>query len=403
MAMSEIRRWRSSMVGRDRREPHRTATPLELLFDLCFVVAVAQAGAELHHGLAEGHAGPAVLGYAMVFFAIWWAWMNFTWFASAYDTDDIPYRLFTLVQIAGVLVLAAGVPAAFERLDYVTVTIGYTIMRGAGVCQWVRAGWEHPEGRQTAFRYASSVGICQVGWLVRLALPPPFGAIAFPVLVAAELAGPVWAERAGPGTPWHPAHVAERYGLFTLIVLGESVLASTVAVQDAIASHGLSAGLLVLAGGGLLLVFGLWWTYFKRPAAHALQSLGQSQWWAFVWGYAHYGVFASAAALGAGLQAAAETASHASHLEPAGAAFAVAVPVAIYLALVGALQAWMYRRRSVAARLLAAAVLVLAAAAVAPVGGLPAAVLVMGLLVTAVISLDVLEAEWRLRHRGDVR
>jgi low temperature requirement protein LtrA len=396
--MSEIRRWRSPMVGRDRHESHRTATPLELLFDLCFVVAVAQAGAELHHGLAEAHPGPAVLGYAMVFFAIWWAWMNFTWFASAYDTDDIPYRILTLVQIAGVLVLAAGVPAAFERLDYVTVTIGYTIMRAAGLCQWLRAGWEHPEGRPTAFRFAIAIGVCQVGWLVRLALPPPIGAIAFPVLVAAELAGPVWAERSGPGTQWHPEHVAERFGLFTLIVLGESVLASTVAVQEAIASHGLSAGLLALAGGGLLLVFGLWWTYFKRPAARALRALRPNQWSAFVWGYTHYGVFASAAALGAGLQAAAETVNHASHLEPLGAAFAVAVPVAIYLALVGALQAWLYRMRAVAARLVVTAALVLVAAALAPAAGLPAAVLVMGLLVTAVIALDVVEAERRLRR-----
>ncbi|MDR0358763.1 MAG: low temperature requirement protein A [bacterium] len=393
--MSETRRWRSPMIGRDRAEPNRTATPLELLFDLCFVVAVAQASAELHHGLAAGQAAPALLGYVMVFFAVWWAWMNFTWFASAYDTDDIPYRILTLVQIAGVLVLAAGVPAAFERLDYLTVTIGYTIMRSAGLGQWLRAGWEHPEGRRTAFRYAFAVGVCQVGWLVRLALAPPLGEIAFPVLVAAELAGPVWAEGTGRMTPWHPEHVAERFGLFTLIVLGESVLASTVAVQEAIATHGLSAGLLVVAGGGLLLVFGLWWTYFKRPAGEALRTSG---WWAFVWGYAHYGVFASAAALGAGLQAAAETVNHASHLEPAGAAFAVGVPVAVYLALVGVLQSWMYRRRPVAVRLAGTAVLVLAAAAVSPVAGLPAAVLAMGLLVTAVISLDVLEAELRLRR-----
>jgi low temperature requirement protein LtrA len=64
----------------------------------------------LHHAAANDHLGDGVLGYAMVFFAIWWAWMNFTWFASAYDTDDIPYRLTTLVQIAGALILAAGVP-----------------------------------------------------------------------------------------------------------------------------------------------------------------------------------------------------------------------------------------------------------------------------------------------------
>ncbi|MBO0706239.1 MAG: hypothetical protein J2P39_13020, partial [Candidatus Dormibacteraeota bacterium] len=92
------------------------------------------------------------------------------------------------------------------------------------------------------------------------------------------------------------------------------------------------------------------------------------------------------------------TVNHASRLEPAGAAFAVGVPVAIYLALVGVLQSWMYRRRPLAARVVGTAVLVLAAAAAAPVAGLPAAVLVMGLLVTAVISLDVVEAELRLRR-----
>ncbi|MQA98293.1 MAG: low temperature requirement protein A, partial [Streptosporangiales bacterium] len=95
-----------------------------MLFDLCFVVAVAQAAAELHHGLAEVHVGPALLGYVLVFFAIWWAWMNFTWFASAYDTDDVPYRVLTLVQIAGVLVLAAGVPDAFLHYDFTLPTIG---------------------------------------------------------------------------------------------------------------------------------------------------------------------------------------------------------------------------------------------------------------------------------------
>ena len=104
--------WYRPMVARPTDEEHRSATVLELFFDLCFVVAVAQAASALHHEVAEDHVGDGVVGYAMVFFAIWWAWMNFTWFASAYDTDDIPYRLTTLVQIAGALILAAGVPEA---------------------------------------------------------------------------------------------------------------------------------------------------------------------------------------------------------------------------------------------------------------------------------------------------
>ncbi len=75
----------------------------------------------------------------MVFFAIWWAWMNFTWFASAYDVDDVPYRLLALVQMGGVLVLAAGVPSAFEHQDFFGITLGYFIMRIGLVAQWVRA------------------------------------------------------------------------------------------------------------------------------------------------------------------------------------------------------------------------------------------------------------------------
>ena len=81
--------WHVPMAGRDPEEPYRSSTPLELLFDLCFVVAVAQAAGALHHDLVEARSATASW-LSFVFFAIWWPWMNFTWFASAYDTDDVP-------------------------------------------------------------------------------------------------------------------------------------------------------------------------------------------------------------------------------------------------------------------------------------------------------------------------
>ncbi|MCI0435913.1 MAG: low temperature requirement protein A, partial [Gemmatimonadetes bacterium] len=102
------------MAARSPDEPHRVATPLELFFDLVFVVAIAQAGSGLHHAVADGHPVEGLIGYLLVFFAVWWAWMNFTWFASAYDRGDVPYRLAVLVQMAGALILAAGIPAMFE-------------------------------------------------------------------------------------------------------------------------------------------------------------------------------------------------------------------------------------------------------------------------------------------------
>ena len=82
--------------------------------------------------------------YLLAFFAIWWAWMNFTWFASAYDCDDAPYRLLTLVQMSGVLVLAAGVHGMFEDQDYRVAVVGYVIMRLAMVAQWARAARLRP-------------------------------------------------------------------------------------------------------------------------------------------------------------------------------------------------------------------------------------------------------------------
>ena len=142
----QSRPWWRTMTARDPWQEHRAATPLELLFDLCFVAAVSQAATMLHHALTEGHIGTGVLGYFMVFFAIWWAWVNFTWFASAYDTDDGPYRVLTLVQMAGVLVLAAGIPAALDEYDFTVITFGYVLMRVAMVAQWLRAAREHPEG-----------------------------------------------------------------------------------------------------------------------------------------------------------------------------------------------------------------------------------------------------------------
>ncbi|MGW6503367.1 low temperature requirement protein A, partial [Nonomuraea angiospora] len=301
------------MAGRDPAEPHRVATPLELLSDLCFVVAVAQASASLHHSLSEGHAGTGVLGYAMVFFAIWWAWMNFTWFASAYDTDDASYRLLTFVQMAGVLLLAAGTPRAFQDRDFELVTLGYVIMRVALVLLWLRAAHGHAEGRRSALRYAFGVAVVQVGWIARLALPEQLGLTAFLVLVLAELAVPVWAERFS-STSWHPHHIAERYGLFTIIVLGESILAATIAIQTGL-DRRLDVGpLLLVACSGMVIVFAMWWLYFSRTA-HLFLTSSKA---AFSWGYGHYLIFSSAAAIGAGLAVSVDFDTHEAHIGPFG-------------------------------------------------------------------------------------
>ncbi len=105
------------MVGRDPHEGHRSASPLELLFDLTFVVAFAQAGDQLAHYIAEGHIGTAIGGFSFIVISICWAWINYTWFASAFDTDDWFHRILTMVQMVGVIILALGIPAVFASID----------------------------------------------------------------------------------------------------------------------------------------------------------------------------------------------------------------------------------------------------------------------------------------------
>jgi low temperature requirement protein LtrA len=318
---SAVLRW--PLPPRDPGEEHRASTPLELLFDLCFVVAVGQAAARLHHAVGAAHVAHGLVGYLSVFFAIWWAWMNFSWFASAYDQDDVLYRLLTLVQMSGVLVLATGVDAAFEQEDFTRVTVGYVIMRVPMILQWFRAAAGDPVRRTVALRYAFGLILTQLGWVTRLALPHSLAVASFLVLVAVEVSVPLWAERGGPMTPWHPEHIAERYGEFTLIVLGESVLATMVAAKTLPVSWTTAA-----AGvGGMLLLFSIWWSYFDPPGSTQMRLTEETTW---LWGYGHLPIFAAVAALGAGLSVAAEELAHEAHLSAMGAAYAVAVPVCVY-------------------------------------------------------------------------
>ena len=322
------------MSARDAHEAHRTSSPLELLFDLTFVVAIAQVADELGKEIAKGHALAGIIPFIMVFFAIWWAWLNFTWFASAYDSDDVPYRLLVLLQMGGVLVLAAGVPAAFEHQNFFGITLGYCIMRIALVAQWVRAAVENPDGRTTAIRYAVGVGIIQLLWLSRLLLPTNAANqwwtvyLAFFVLVILEGFVPYWAERTGM-TTWHPHHIAERYGLFTIILLGETI--AVLALGDSkVVTAGDRVGPLIAVGiSSLVLIFALWWLYFLQPSG---DGLAQNRAGSFFWGYGHYFVFAGLASLGAGLEVVVTSAGGHSVVAPETAAWSVGIPVALYLA-----------------------------------------------------------------------
>lgn len=324
------------MKPRDRHEPHRAATSLELLFDLVSVIAIASASAGLHHAIAKGHFAGGIIQFSAAFFGIWWAWINYTWFASAYDNDDTLFRLLTMVIMGGALVMASGITAFFESTDLTLMVVGYVIMRLAMVALWLRAARHDLAGRRTALWYAAGFAIAQAYW-VALLFAQPLSGLLFYVLFALgatlELSVPAIAERQGT-TPWHRHHIIERYGLLTIIVLGETLLSGSMALRQV--SEGFDKTLVAIALLALTIVFSMWWLYFAKEEQLETNKLSS----VLIWGYGHILIFASGAAVGAGFAVLVDIVTDHAEIGLLAGNYAVAIPVALYL-----LGLWFVRDR----------------------------------------------------------
>lgn len=332
------------MTGRDPHESGRAATNLELLFDLTFVIAFGAAASELAHFLAAGYVEEGIVGFAFAIFAVSWAWINFSWFASAYDTDDWLYRLTTMVQMVGVLILALGLPQMFdslhdgEHVDNGVMVLGYVVMRVPMVFQWWRASRQDPERTTVCRLFMVTLVISQAGWIV-LALVPasiPVTFVLIVVLILIEAIGPFVAERMLVGTPWHPHHIAERYSLLVIIALGEGLIGTVATLAAIIDEKGWTVDVAVLGVAGVGVTFGMWWTYFVLPSGDLLAAHRERS---FAWGYGHIPVFGALVGVGAGLHAAAYRLQDHSELSDTETVLTVAVPLGVFVGLLFSLYA----------------------------------------------------------------
>jgi low temperature requirement protein LtrA len=219
---------------------------------------------------------------------------------------------------------------------------------------------------------AGWVAVALVGWPVW----------ALVLMVVVELLVPAWAE-SSVHTAWHPEHIAERYGLFTIIVLGETILSSSLAFQAVVDARSGDVTVALTALGALLTVFSMWWIYFAPPSRARRLSERES----FPWGYVHYVVFASAAAVGAGVAVVLDrVTAHHPHVSAVGAAASFTVPVIFYVIAVTFIHTLLYGVRR---DRLTAAVIVSVLVAAATFTGQP--VLVTGValagLVAALVTL----------------
>jgi low temperature requirement protein LtrA len=340
-------------------------------------------------------------------FAVIWAWINFSWFASAFDTDDWIYRVTTLVQMTGVVILALGLPPMFASIDHGptldngVMVLGYVVMRLAMLAQWLRAARQCPDRRQACLTYAVAILVAQIGWTVQIFADFSLAVSAVMVvfLLIVELAGPFVAERFRGGTPWHAHHITERYGLLAIIALGEGIVGTVAAVSAVIESQGWSvdAALVALAGTGL--TFGMWWVYFVLPSGEMLHRHRERS---FGWGYGHVLLFAAIAGTGAGLHVAAYYIEHVAHIGAVATVLTVAVPVAVYILMVYVLYSTLTRSTDRFHLLLLAgtAVFVVVPVLMAAVGVSMAVCLVVLMLAPAV-SVVGFETVGR-RHTADL-
>jgi low temperature requirement protein LtrA len=323
-------------VLRDPSEEHRTSTWLELFFDLCFVVAVG--------ALARGlHFDPTFDGawrFAAFFVPVWWAWMGFTWYATAFDNDDVPYRVALLGAMLCILWLASSISGLYEGKT-VNFVLAYVAMKLLLVGLYARAWRDATDVRRFASVYAVGNAVGAGIWLSSLLVPVPERCAVWVLALVVEILTPVLAVRSSfrdaeyAPRVFHPEHIPRRYGLFTLIVLGESILA----VAAGTAGTGWYPASVAKGVFGFVVAACIWWLYFDYVGSSGLRIGHRAS---FFWGYGHLPIYAGIAASGVGIQltieGAAETTAHGS----LGARAVLSGGLAVYLVAVSFIH-WVNR------------------------------------------------------------
>lgn len=255
--------------------------------------------------------------------------MSHTWFASAFDNDNAIYRISAMIMMFGVILIAGSLPGFFESLDIRLMTIGYVVLRLPFIFLWYRVGKTNPEYAKTAKIISGGQIVLQIFW-VTLAFLIPFGNTLFFILfglgVIAELMVPYLGYRA-KNPPYHKHHIMERFGLLNIIVLGEVLLSSALAIQAMSKSGHWTADLIFVAIAAVIVPFALWWLYFNEDENLNSDDMNH----VFVWSYAHYFIFASAAAIGAGFADLVDASGDHPHGDPDSARWAINLAVAIYI------------------------------------------------------------------------
>ncbi|MFL6502600.1 MAG: low temperature requirement protein A [Nitrososphaera sp.] len=274
----------------------RHATWLELFYDLVFVVVIFQ----LADNLEEDFSLYGFLGFLALFVPVWWSWTGAAFYATRFDTDDLVHRILVLLQMVGAAALAVNVSDALGN-GSAGFALSYAAIRIILVLEYVRTGINKSFSFATPLirRYSIGFLIAAILWIISAFIPPPARFLLWGIGLAIDFATPITARRLHSQFAPHISHLPERMGLFTIIVLGESVL-EVVAGVSSMKFDIYSMSMLAL---GLSIPFSLWWLYFDSVDGVPIRALREKGRFGVysIWLFGHFPLVVAITSVGVGL------------------------------------------------------------------------------------------------------
>jgi len=275
-------------------EGERSATWLELFFDLIFVVAIAQ----LAHNFHEDFTFIGLAKLAVLFIPVWWCWIGATFYDTRFDNDGLVDRLITLLQMAIAATMAANIHHGLDSSS-VGFALSYIAFRGVLICQYLHAGYHVPEARALTNWFAIGFTASIIFWLASIFVPFPWRLLLWGLGLSVDFATPLTAGNRVVKVPPDMAHTTERIGLFTIIVLGESI----VAVVGGVSDQQWTPMAIAIALLGLSIAFSFWWMYFDTVDESPLHAMRKGKMKiALTWLYSHLPLAIGLTATGVGVE-----------------------------------------------------------------------------------------------------
>lgn len=273
------------------RHSERAVGWLELFYDLVYVATLIQIGNFLSNNVTWTGFGQSMLILAVV----WWAWTGETFYQNRFYVDDVLHRLLVFTQVFAIATLGLSVSGAFGDL-YVQFTIAYVVTRLMLVLMYIRSARAHPDSASLSRGYAIGFSIGIALWLGSLLLPAAYHWVGWLVGIGVELCVPLVSWMRAQQKVWQVDvhHISERFGIFTIILLGESFVKI---LDDA---QGSAVGLpqILFSTVGLIVVYSLWWLYFSDTAGKMVDFSKRAR--SMVWVYGHLPLAAGLISFGVG-------------------------------------------------------------------------------------------------------